>query len=244
MHRSVVARLLTVLALTLSLIGASFSLSTASAATTWKPRGEQYANTVVERDVAIPMSDGTILRGDVMRPAGADGKAIDKRFPVIVTITAYNKTALSSAGGHRRGRSVLSRQARLRAAHRGRARHRQLRRHLAGLRRSREQGRRRDHDLGALVGAPVEQRHHRHDRPVVHGHQPALGGRGQAAGAQGDLPAGARRRRLPRRRRLGWAARRRLHPAVARTRHHDGPDPAGRPGQRARSRRSRSCSTT
>jgi putative CocE/NonD family hydrolase len=97
--RQAVIRTLTILGLTLGLIGASLSFNTASAATTWKPRGEQYANTVTERDVAIPMSDGTILRGDVMRPAGADGKAIAKRFPVIVTITAYNKTVLMSAGG-------------------------------------------------------------------------------------------------------------------------------------------------
>ena len=97
--RPVLLRLLTILGLTLALIVASLSFDTASAATTWKPRGEQYAQTVTERDVAIPMSDGTILRGDVMRPADADGKAIAKRFPVIVTITAYNKTLLSSAGG-------------------------------------------------------------------------------------------------------------------------------------------------
>lgn len=100
MHaRPTIVRLLTILGLTLGLIGAALSFSPATAATTWTPRGEQYPNTVTERDVAIPMSDGTILRGDVMRPAGADGKAIDERFPVIVTITAYNKTVLSSAGG-------------------------------------------------------------------------------------------------------------------------------------------------
>ncbi len=97
--RPLLLRLLTILGLTLGLIGASLSFTSASAATTWQPRGEEYANTVTERDVAIPMSDGTILRGDVMRPAGADGKAIDKRFPVLVTITAYNKTILGSAGG-------------------------------------------------------------------------------------------------------------------------------------------------
>lgn len=100
MHARLAAiRLLTVVGLTLSLIGASLSFSTATAATAWTPRSEQYPNTVTERDIAIPMSDGTILRGDVMRPAGADGKAITKRFPVIVTITAYNKTVLMSAGG-------------------------------------------------------------------------------------------------------------------------------------------------
>ncbi|WP_332644382.1 CocE/NonD family hydrolase [Aeromicrobium sp.] len=92
------ARLLALLA-SLTLVGGMLTFTTASAATTWKPRPEQYPNTVVEKDVAIPMSDGVILRGDVVRPADASGQAITKRLPVIVTITAYNKTALSSAGG-------------------------------------------------------------------------------------------------------------------------------------------------
>lgn len=99
------ARLLTLVA-SFALIGGMLSFTTASAASTsasaatkWKPRGEQYSKTVFEKDVAIPMSDGTILRGDVERPADANGKAINKRFPVIVTITAYNKTLLGSAGG-------------------------------------------------------------------------------------------------------------------------------------------------
>lgn len=94
-----VIRLLTVTGLLLALLSAPLAMQSASAATTWTARGEQYSKTVTEKDVAIPMSDGTILRGDVMRPAGADGKAIVKRFPVIVTITAYNKTILGSAGG-------------------------------------------------------------------------------------------------------------------------------------------------
>lgn len=97
-RRSLV-RLLTVLGLALALVGASLTLNTATAATKWKARGEQYPNTVTEKDVAIPMSDGVILRGDVVRPADASGKAITKRLPVIVTITAYNKTVLGSAGG-------------------------------------------------------------------------------------------------------------------------------------------------
>ncbi|GAA3534228.1 CocE/NonD family hydrolase [Aeromicrobium panaciterrae] len=92
------ARLLTFLT-SLTLIGGMLSFTSASAAVTWKPRPEQYTRTVTEKDVAIPMSDGVILRGDVVRPADASGKAINKRFPVIVTITAYNKTLLGSAGG-------------------------------------------------------------------------------------------------------------------------------------------------
>jgi hypothetical protein len=39
------------------------------------------------------MSDGTVLRGDLMLPADASGQAIPGRFPVVVTITAYNKVA-------------------------------------------------------------------------------------------------------------------------------------------------------
>jgi predicted acyl esterase len=62
----------------------------------WKPRPEQYAATVKQTDLEIPMSDGTILRGDLTLPADADGQPVDKRFPVVVTITAYNKTALAS----------------------------------------------------------------------------------------------------------------------------------------------------
>jgi putative CocE/NonD family hydrolase len=94
-------RLLTVLTLALALIGASATLDTATATTsTWKARGEQYPGTVTEKDVAIPMSDGVVLRGDVVRPADASGKAITKRLPVIVTITAYNKTlSLGGLGG-------------------------------------------------------------------------------------------------------------------------------------------------
>lgn len=90
------ARLLAVL-VSFVLFGGMLTFTSASAATKWKPRGEQYPNTVAEKDVAIPMSDGVILRGDVVRPADASGKAITKRLPVIVTITAYNKTVLSSS---------------------------------------------------------------------------------------------------------------------------------------------------
>ncbi len=64
----------------------------------WVPRPEQYPNTVMQKDLAIPMSDGVVLRGDVTLPADADGKAIAGRFPVIVTITAYNKTVVNSTG--------------------------------------------------------------------------------------------------------------------------------------------------
>ena len=70
-----------------------------SPARDWAPRPELYPATVTRADVPIPMSDGTILRGDLVLPADADGTAVDGRFPVIVTITAYNKGAQSQGGG-------------------------------------------------------------------------------------------------------------------------------------------------
>jgi hypothetical protein len=40
-----------------------------------------------------------VLRGDLVRPAGADGKPVTTPLPVIVTITAYNKTVLAAGAG-------------------------------------------------------------------------------------------------------------------------------------------------
>jgi hypothetical protein len=78
---------------------ASIAAGTVSRAHGWHARPAIYPKTVTKKDLAIPMSDGTILRGDLALPARKDGTAVDKRFPVIVTITAYNKTVLGSAGG-------------------------------------------------------------------------------------------------------------------------------------------------
>jgi predicted acyl esterase len=44
------------------------------------------------------MSDGTVLRGDVRLPADASSTQVPGRFPVITTITAYNKHALGNGG--------------------------------------------------------------------------------------------------------------------------------------------------
>src|SRR5689334_13341657 len=73
--------------------------SSAARAGAWKPRPEQYSKTVTIPELAIPMDDGTILRGDLILPADASGKAINKKFPVIATITAYNKGVQQYAGG-------------------------------------------------------------------------------------------------------------------------------------------------
>ena len=93
-------RILAVLALlAATLVGlvAPAQASAASSEEAWEPRPATYPGTITRSDLAIPMSDGTVLRGDLVLPANAAGKAVEGRFPVIVTITAYNKS--SSAGG-------------------------------------------------------------------------------------------------------------------------------------------------
>lgn len=88
----------TVLSLVLAVV-ALVATPVAAEAATWKPRPEQYPSTTTERDLAIPMSDGTVLRGDLERPVDASGKAVTTKLPVVVTITAYNKVAGGSVSG-------------------------------------------------------------------------------------------------------------------------------------------------
>lgn len=106
--RSLVRRL-AVPALGLALVTAPLTLAPTAtatplhaAATTWRPRPAEYPKTVTQTDLAIPMSDGTVLRGDLMRPSEDGTTPVAKRLPVVVTITAYNKSATagsSLAGG-------------------------------------------------------------------------------------------------------------------------------------------------
>jgi putative CocE/NonD family hydrolase len=65
----------------------------------WQPRPEQYPGTVTTTDLAIPMDDGVVLRGDLVQPTRADGSVVTRPLPVVITITAYNKTVLASGGG-------------------------------------------------------------------------------------------------------------------------------------------------
>lgn len=62
----------------------------------WRPRPEQYPGTVRTNDIPIRMDDGVVLRGDLVRPANKQGKPVRKKLPVIVMITAYNKTVIAS----------------------------------------------------------------------------------------------------------------------------------------------------
>src|SRR5690349_1282943 len=71
----------------------------ARAADGWEPRPATYPGTVKQSDLAIPMSDGVVLRGDLELPADADGNPVEGRLPVIVTITAYNKVVGTFSGG-------------------------------------------------------------------------------------------------------------------------------------------------
>src|SRR4051812_50216319 len=64
----------------------------------WQPRPERYPGTVTTTDLAIPMDDGVVLRGDLVQPVRADGTVVTRPLPVIITITAYNKSVLASGG--------------------------------------------------------------------------------------------------------------------------------------------------
>ncbi len=70
-----------------------------AAGSSWEPRPEDHPKTARQTDVPIRMSDGTVLRADVTRPADAAGQAVDMKLPVIVTITAYNKTVIAGGAG-------------------------------------------------------------------------------------------------------------------------------------------------
>ncbi len=64
----------------------------------WTPRSERYPQTVTTTDLAITMDDGVVLRADLVQPARADGSVVSKPLPVIITITAYNKSVLATGG--------------------------------------------------------------------------------------------------------------------------------------------------
>src|SRR6478735_5725639 len=102
--RPLVRLLLTVVAAatlvaTLLAVTSPAHAATSAATRTWKPRPAAYTQTTSIKDLAIPMSDGVKLRGDLTLPANADGTPIGAKVPVIVTITAYNKTVIAGAFG-------------------------------------------------------------------------------------------------------------------------------------------------
>ncbi|RDI66384.1 CocE/NonD family hydrolase [Nocardia pseudobrasiliensis] len=52
---------------------------------------QQYPNINIQWDVPITMSDGTVLKANVYRPADASGRPIDTQTPVVVNLTPYTK---------------------------------------------------------------------------------------------------------------------------------------------------------
>ncbi|WP_406233711.1 CocE/NonD family hydrolase [Nocardia sp. NBC_01009] len=52
---------------------------------------QQFPNVNIQWDVPIIMSDGTVLKGNVYRPADAAGRPIDTPTPTVVNMTPYTK---------------------------------------------------------------------------------------------------------------------------------------------------------
>ncbi|MBH0780662.1 CocE/NonD family hydrolase [Nocardia bovistercoris] len=52
---------------------------------------QQYPNVYIEWDVPVTMSDGTVLKGNVYRPADALGRPVTKPLPTIVNLMPYSK---------------------------------------------------------------------------------------------------------------------------------------------------------
>ncbi|BDD80570.1 putative peptidase [Tsukamurella pulmonis] len=105
--RLTLAALLTALVLIGSLIAVP-GLAPRASADPWKPGSgvagminpewiashdapTQYPNMTVDWDVPIRMSDGTVLKANVFRPADAAGRAITTKTPTVVNMTPYTK---------------------------------------------------------------------------------------------------------------------------------------------------------
>ncbi len=74
----------------------------------------------VEKDVIIPMRDGTELAADVYRPA-REGKPVEGKFPTLLTRTPYNKEGSAREAEYyaRRGYNVVANDVRGRYASKG-----------------------------------------------------------------------------------------------------------------------------
>ena len=64
----------------------------------WSPGPARYGVGVTE-NVAVAMTDGTVLRADVNFPTNSDGSPAAGEFPVILTQTPYGKTVGSYSNG-------------------------------------------------------------------------------------------------------------------------------------------------
>ncbi len=190
----------------------------------WTPRPEQFPGTVTTTDLPITMDDGVVLRADLVRPARADGSVVTRPLPVIITITAYNKSVLAAGGLGgpsaaylvKRGYAQLTVDARGTGASEG----------VWEAFSPRETA-----DFGQVVAwahrQPWSNGKSGMTGPSYMGITPALRGRRAPARPQGDLPAGAGRGRLPRHRRVRRPDRRQLHPPLDGAGHRHRADPPG-----------------
>jgi putative CocE/NonD family hydrolase len=82
-------------------------------------RGAEF-EVAVDKNVMIPVRDGTKLAADIYRPA-RDGKPVEGRFPVVLTRTPYNKNGASNEGRYyaQRGYVVVANDVRGRYASEG-----------------------------------------------------------------------------------------------------------------------------
>ena len=105
------------------------TLAPAAATTTWKPRPAQYTRPPSPRTSPSRCPTGSCCAAtSPCRPARTARRS--HQVPVVVTITAYNKTVIAGGFGGEPGRRRpgVPGQARLRPAHRRRPRHRHARR--------------------------------------------------------------------------------------------------------------------
>lgn len=105
-HARVVGAVLAALTVGLGAAGAGVAVADpagGAAGQQWSATADgtpAYPNIAVQWDVPVTMSDGTVLRANVYRPADASGRAIDDKLPTVLNITPYTKliSAVSDAG--------------------------------------------------------------------------------------------------------------------------------------------------
>jgi len=56
-----------------------------------EPLSQPEYEVILEEDVALPVRDGTVLRADVYRPDVRRGDIGNKKFPVLISLSAYQK---------------------------------------------------------------------------------------------------------------------------------------------------------
>jgi uncharacterized protein len=71
------------------------TLACAPSALAWKPPPAIASAVVKTTNIPVRMSDGIVLYADVVRPAATNGQALNRRLPVLLTQTPYNKNTPS-----------------------------------------------------------------------------------------------------------------------------------------------------